>query len=151
MECAVLLSDIVLQDTILDRWRWVLDPINGYSVNGTYQYLTTSVDHAYRFLSDMVWLKQVPLKVSVFVWRLLHNRLPTKDNLLRRRVLHLDDTTCVGGCDSQETAVHFLFRCDIFGSLWHLIYQWLGISFIPPRSVADHLHHFWYVVFLVKG
>ena len=142
MECVALLSDIVLQDSILDMWSWVLDPLNGYSVRGTYQYLMTSVDHADRVVVDMVWLKQVPLKVSVSVWRLLRNRLPTKDNLLRRRVLHHDDTICVGGCDSQETAVHFLLRCDIFGSLWQLIYQWIGISFIPPESVADHLHHF---------
>ncbi|KEH28082.1 hypothetical protein MTR_5g464420 [Medicago truncatula] len=41
-ECVALLSDIVLQDTIIDRWRWVLDPIKGYSVKGIYQYLTSS-------------------------------------------------------------------------------------------------------------
>ena len=27
------------------------------------------------------WLKAVPLKVSIFVWQFLLNRLPTKDNL----------------------------------------------------------------------
>ena len=38
-ECSSLLYNIVLQDHVHDRWRWVLDPINGYSVKGTYQYL----------------------------------------------------------------------------------------------------------------
>jgi len=33
-ECVALLVDIVLQDTIHDRWRWVLDPIKGYFVRG---------------------------------------------------------------------------------------------------------------------
>jgi len=42
----------------------------------------------------------------------------------------------------MEFAVHLFLRCDIFGSLWHLIYQWVGISLIPPASVADHFHQF---------
>jgi len=137
-----LLSGIVLQDTIFDRWRWGLDPINDYSVKGTYQYLTSSDSSVERGISDMVWLKHVPLKVSVFVWRLLRNRLPTKDNLIRKMVLHQDDNGCVGGCGSPETAIHFILRCDTFGSLWHLIYTWVGISFISPDLVTDHFYHF---------
>lgn len=35
-ECYSLLCSIVLQDLVLDRWRWAMDPINGYTVNGTY-------------------------------------------------------------------------------------------------------------------
>jgi hypothetical protein len=121
-ECATLLSNIVLQESILDRWRWVHDPINGYSVRGTYKYLTTSVTTVGRPLPDVVWLKQVPLKVSVFVWRILRNRLPTKDNLARRRVLHHEDTACVGGCGGHELVTHLLLGCTVFGSLWYLIY-----------------------------
>ena len=68
MECATLLSDIVLQDTIIDMWRWILDPIQGYSVRGTYQYLTSSDSLEEQGRYDMVWMKHVPLKVSVFVW-----------------------------------------------------------------------------------
>jgi len=41
----MLLHNIVLQDQLLDRWRWLLDPIHGYSVKGTYHFLT-SVDDA---------------------------------------------------------------------------------------------------------
>ena len=92
-ECAALLSDIVLQDSIVDRWQWVHNPIIGYSVRGTYQYLTRPVTPAEHALSEAVWLKQAPLKVSMFVWWLLRNRLPTIDNLVRMRVLHHDHTT----------------------------------------------------------
>jgi len=62
-ECSSLLCSIVLQDHVFDRWRWGLDPINGYSVKGTYQFLTlsdTSLEHG---LFDAAWLKEVPLKV----------------------------------------------------------------------------------------
>lgn len=141
-ECATLLSDIVLQDTILDRWRWGLDPTIGYSVKGTYQYLTSSDSTVEQRNSNMVWLKHVPVKVSVFVWRLFRNRLPTKDNLIRRMVLQQEDNGCVGGCGNSDSAVHFILRCVTFGSLWHLIYKWVGISFISPDRVTDHFHQF---------
>jgi len=76
-----------------------------------------------RALADLVWLKPVPLKVLVFVWRLLRKRLPTKDNLIRRRVFYYDDTLCVVGCGYPETGVHYFFvatslvACGIFSSL----------------------------------
>lgn len=36
------------------------------------------------FLYDIFWIKVILLKVSLFAWRLLQNRLQTKDNLIRR-------------------------------------------------------------------
>jgi len=140
-ECSSLLCNFVLQDHVLDMWRWVLDPVNGYSVKGTYQYLTLSDTSLERGLLDTAWPKQVPLKVSIFVWRLLRNILPTKDKLLGRRILHHDDIFYIGGCWCTETTRH-LFRCDIFGSIWHGVYQWLYISFISPDSVREHLFQF---------
>jgi hypothetical protein len=130
--------------------EYFLSEIQGCSVLGTYHYLTSFDSLGERALADMVWLKPVPLKVSVFVWRLLRNRLPTKDNLIRRRVLQSDDTLCVGGCGFPETAVHLFLHCDIFSGLWHLIYQWVGISFISSESVTDHLHHFGYLAGLPR-
>jgi len=44
------------------------------------------------------WHQDVTSKVVLFAWRLFHDRLPTKDNLSRRRVIDIDDQSCVGGC-----------------------------------------------------
>ena len=109
----------------------MLDPISGYYVNGTYKYLTLFTTPVETGLYDAAWLKHVPLKVSVFVRRLLRNRLPTKDNLLRRRALHQDDITCVGGCGCQETSHHLFVRCNTFGGLRRHIYQWLAFLSYP--------------------
>jgi len=141
-KCTVLLQDIVLQDNTSNRWRWLLDTINGYSIKGTYHYLTSADTPPDRVLLDDIWHKQVPLKVSLFVWRLLRNRLPTKDTLVRRHILIAEDNTCVGGCGSRETAYHLLFRCDTFSSLWSVVLQWLRLSFVAPGSCRDHFTHF---------
>jgi hypothetical protein len=107
-ECSVLLHDIVLQDHLSDRWRWLLDPVNGYSVKGTYNFLTTGDESIARGLFNDVWHKSVPLKVSIFAWRLLRNCLPTKDNLLSRGVLQHDDISCVGELLEASGIIFFI-------------------------------------------
>jgi len=107
--------------------------------------LSVSQDHGQppeRGLVDDVWHKQVPLKVSLFAWRLFQNRLPTKDNLLCRQVLHLDNIACVGGCGSLETAGHLLLGCDFFCRVWTQVLQWLGLSYVAPVGCRDHFLQF---------
>jgi len=50
----------------------------------------------------------------------LRNRISTKRNLVRRGILHHDDTMCVTGCGSVETTDRLFFTCDIF-SVWALV------------------------------
>ena len=78
----------------------------------------------------------------MFVWRLLHNRLPTEDNLVRRRVISHEDAACVSGCGSQETANHLFLGCDIFGLLWSQVWLWLGISSVSQGDIIQHLTQF---------
>jgi len=137
-----LLHGIILQDHIPDRWRWSLDPINGYSIKGTYRFLTTADAPPEHGLSVDVWLKQVPLKVSLFAWRLFCNMLPTKYNLVRRHILHTGDNICVGGCGTQETADHLLFGCVPFSNVWYAVLKWLHLSFVTPFRSRNHFHQF---------
>lgn len=87
-----------------------------------YRFLTNNGNSVDRTLVDDIWHKQIPSKVYLFVWRLLHNRLPTRDNLVRRRVLSLLDSAYVSGCGEQEIATHLFLGCDIFSSLWLMCY-----------------------------
>lgn len=52
-----------------------------------YQKLTSQEFLSFDGTSDFIWHKQVPLKVSIMAWRLLRNRLPTKDNLVARGII----------------------------------------------------------------
>ena len=66
-----------------------------------------------------IWNKEVSLKVSLFAWRLLRNRLPTTDNLVKRQILQPNAQLCVGGCGMMEDAntcsslVIFLVNCGM--------------------------------------
>ncbi|PNX65088.1 cysteine-rich receptor-like protein kinase, partial [Trifolium pratense] len=70
-----------------DRWEWQSDSDTGFTVRGAYQLLTTLDSVTLDEAEHLIWHPQVPLKVSIFAWRLLRDRLPTKPNLVTRGIL----------------------------------------------------------------
>jgi len=71
-ECRTLLLTVSLQvDTVRGAYHTLAD--------GMPLHHDASV-----LYEDLLWRKDVPLKISIFAWRLFRNRLPTKVNLFRR-------------------------------------------------------------------
>ncbi|GAU35630.1 hypothetical protein TSUD_30470, partial [Trifolium subterraneum] len=112
-----LLANLSLQVQTSDRWKWQPDPAEGYTVRGAYQLLTSQVSATTGEVEKLVWHPQVPLKVSIFAWRLLRDRLPTKTNLVIRGILSPTAHFCVSGCGEAESAHHLFISCVavIFG------------------------------------
>ena len=51
-------------------------------------------------------------KHKVFLWKLLHDRLNTR-NLLRRKTFHLDIYNCaIKNCQQEETLQHLFWTCS---------------------------------------
>ncbi|GAU48396.1 hypothetical protein TSUD_405410 [Trifolium subterraneum] len=125
-----------------DAWQWQPDPVTGYSVRGAYQLLTSQDPVTLDAAGDLIWRKHVPLKVSVFAWRLLRDRLPTKANLVTRGIILPEAHYCVTGCEGIETARHLFFTCGTFGSLWSAVRFWLGFFSVDPQNPADDFLQF---------
>ncbi|XP_024626751.1 uncharacterized protein [Medicago truncatula] len=141
-ECRLLINGVILQHNISDRWQWDSDYGGGYSVGGAYHHLTTQAEPPDVPLGDLIWHKQVPLKVSIFAWRLLRDRLPTKNHLFRRGIINSEACMCVTGCGMEETTSHLFIHCTTFGSLWHLIRSLIGMSGADPFNINDHFIQF---------
>ena len=93
--------------------------------------MISSMDDNANFVnSNNEWLKVVLLKVSMFVWRLQLNCSLTKDNFIKRRVIHNNDCLCIGGCNIAKDRDHLFVRCDVFGRLWSLVANWLSFEFV---------------------
>jgi len=92
--------------------------------------------------APLLWRKDIPLKVSVFAWRIFHNRLPTKENLFRRGIFQHDAQMCVTGCGLVESYVHLFLHFNVFGQVWQLVRHWFGVSSVDPATVVDHFHQF---------
>ncbi|GAU44068.1 hypothetical protein TSUD_368800 [Trifolium subterraneum] len=164
-ECMSLFSDIVLPPNDTDKWVWRHDPGGGYTVRGAYTLLTCPDIAVVDVLTDLIWHKQVPIKVFILPWWLIRNRLPTKDNLVRRHIITPDSQLCVTGCGEVETAQHLFLCCSIFAPLWSLFRAWVWVyprlirfqfrttlfnSLIPPEAcalAACSCSSFSYVVF----
>jgi len=141
-ECRRLLDNFVLQTEVVDRWQWLHDVAGGYTVQGAYYILTSPTHHIGDDRGDLVWHKHIPLKVSILAWRFVRDRLPTKNNLLRRRILQQTAIQCVTGCGDEETAPHVFFHCNIFCTLWQHMRHWLGVSGVDPYNAHDHFLQF---------
>jgi hypothetical protein len=113
-------------------------------VRGVYTLLTSRHVLEVEALTHLLWHKQVPLKVFVLAWRLLRNRLPTRDNLVQRHIITPDSQLCVTGCGGVEITLHPFFSCSVFASLWHLICNWVGTSAVDPYRLQDHFVQFVY-------
>jgi len=104
-ECPALLNNVILQDNIQDYWRWLLDPIHDYSVCETYCFLTSVDEPVADGENNNVWHKLVPSKVSLFAWRLLQDRIPTRSNLVMRHVLQPNDNFVLEGVVSSRRRI----------------------------------------------
>lgn len=95
-------------------------------------------------LTDLVWHNQVSSKVSIFVWRLIRDRLPTKSNLVIRDIISSESRFCVSGCGQVESAQHLFLTCSTFGSLWQLVRSLIGLSGADTQVLSDHFNQFIY-------
>jgi hypothetical protein len=141
-ELILLLHRVTLQVDKEDRWLCNLETSHVYSVHSAYKLLTFQPPTDSVVSASSLWNKDVPLKVVLFAWRLFRDRLPTKNNLIRRGVITIDAQLCADGCGSEETFDHLFLHCNIFGTIWHYIYRWLNFSYVTPFDVGDHFIQF---------
>ncbi|GAU19662.1 hypothetical protein TSUD_240100 [Trifolium subterraneum] len=124
----------------LDRWHWRSLHSDVFTVKGAYQTLTRAEEEAEPMLNsaELVCNKVVPVKVSVFAWRFMENRIPTRDNIFKRGILNIDAQHCVLGCGFDETLSHLFFTCDKTHKVWHGMLQWLGIQSALHNNQVVH-------------
>ena len=76
----------------VDKRLWRLETSAVYTVRSAKKNLTVNATVDDEVSVYHLWLNEVLLKVVFFAWRLLRDRLPTKDNMLL-----FPPTTTVGG------------------------------------------------------
>lgn len=130
-KCSLLLFNIFLQDMM---WKT--------SDSGAYQLLSYVVQSGRSEHYNTVWHKATLLKVSLFVWGLLLNRLPTKDNLIYRGIIPQTSGLCSNGCGQDESAYYLFVGCAFYGSYWAHNRRWLDILMADMLLIFEHFHQF---------
>ncbi|MCI17694.1 F-box family protein, partial [Trifolium medium] len=125
-----------------DKWRWSLNPDGCFSVKSAFDALSRELVmgpnlnpwEAKKF--KCIWDSPAPSKVIAFSWKLLYDRVPTKENLLVRGVIqqHMGGS-CVW-CDvAPESSSRLFLHCKMAHVVWYEIFKWLGVVIVMPSNL----------------
>ncbi|KAL4565096.1 hypothetical protein LXL04_029180 [Taraxacum kok-saghyz] len=127
------LSDIVLTDKD-DAWCWTGCADGCFSVRSLRSVLVDRL--RVNINSPFKWIAWVPKKVNCFAWRIMLNRIPTKDNLLKRGV-NVGSILCTVCEQSHEEVDHLLFACKFAKEIWAWLIRWSGFGLPMPANFGD--------------
>ncbi|KAK2418539.1 hypothetical protein QL285_040727 [Trifolium repens] len=80
------------------------------------------------------WDSWAMTKMIVFSWQLLQDRVQTRQNLHRRRVMVGTSTSCVLCGEVEESVDHLFVSCDRISSVWYRVSRWLGFKYVSPNG-----------------
>ncbi|GKV52096.1 hypothetical protein SLEP1_g58693 [Rubroshorea leprosula] len=76
-----------------------------------------------------------PTKISIFVWQLLQNKIPTRSNLFKRGILkNPEECKCIFCGVENEDSNHLFIHCKIASDLWRDCYKWWGIRTVQDKD-----------------
>jgi hypothetical protein len=146
-ELLLALRPIVL-DSVEDGWGWRSEQGGEYSAKSAYGVVLNLMQDRtpipiYRESAfKAIWKCLAPSKVSGFVWMVLHGRVPTRENLLRRNIIAATGDHCCVFCgNSVETVPHLFLYCNAILQIWERILAWLGLNFSLPHSIDSLLNY----------
>lgn len=70
--------------------------------------------------NNQIWLKlwnfHLPNKIKIFSWRACQNILPTRENLMQRKII--EDSLCEFCQQESELVLHVLWGCGVAQDVW---------------------------------
>jgi hypothetical protein len=84
-----------------------------------------------------VWENLAPMKVKIFSWQVLLQRLQTRANLFQRGVIRNGPQSQCVWCHSElKSEVHLFTKCEVAVEVWSAIHSWLGLITAVPGNLA---------------
>ena len=132
-----------LNINLKDTWVWRVEANGIFSTKSAYQVIKTKQSYEGRQLGfQQLWEIKIPPRALSFSWRLLWDRLPTKDNLTKRQIQIDNDLSPF--CHSQpKSASHLFFTCAKVLPLWWEFFSWVKEDrVIHCRPMDNFLQHY---------
>lgn len=135
-----------------DTRAWCLDRQGRFSVKSTYQFAyllhnvmgTTSTSQPSQLLCIWKFLRKAkfPSRLRIWLWRAIHNKLPTCDQLRKRE--SIIQNNCVLCNNHTKDLQHLLFKCEISRKLCpqrfpHLDFFPHGLDIVDAWISAWHM------------
>ncbi|GJU43178.1 retrotransposon protein, putative, ty1-copia subclass [Tanacetum coccineum] len=136
LEYLVALLDSVILSNSNDKW---VSDLNGDGVFRVKD-VRNLLDEFFLPRADIPtrWVKNIPIKVNIFAWKLALDRLPTRANLVQRNVV-TESQSCPL-CDAiLEDTSHLFFNCSLARDVTRLLCRWWNLGVQSFSSYAEWL------------
>ncbi|KAK9984201.1 hypothetical protein SO802_033726 [Lithocarpus litseifolius] len=126
-EAALVLSIPLSHTPVEDKIIWPFTPSGKYFVNSGSKFLTklncvqvpTANQQRQSGIWNQIWGLNVPNKVKHFMWRVCKEAVPSKHNLVRRKILTEDKCEQCGV--ESETVIHAVWECAMLDEIWEAV------------------------------
>jgi len=123
------------EDNII--WRWTKD--GEYTSKSAYHIQFEGTYSKLRITP--IWRAKAEPKCRFFAWTLLHKKILTTNNLIKRN--WPNDPTCKLCGVESETPTHLCKDCIFSKQVWALVKIWFGLSGVDVVGENGSLHSYW--------
>lgn len=83
-------------------------------------------DYDCRWWHSVIWKYKIPLKITLFMWLCLYNKVLTREEYRKRG--GIGPSVCLLCLNSEETVQHLFVECPIAQELWFSICRSLKLN-----------------------
>ncbi|GJZ15913.1 RNA-directed DNA polymerase, eukaryota [Tanacetum coccineum] len=127
------IENVVLSDQG-DTWKWSVGSATCFSVASVHYLIDSkTLDTA---LNATRWLRNIPIKVNILIWRLMLNKLPSRVNLDRKSI-DVGSILCPICQEDVETINHIFFSCNMAMDLWAKFARWWELDIPICTNISE--------------
>ena len=124
-----------------DTQVWGDEELERYTVSSAYTCLAKHLRGTQHVNFDLLWKASAFPNVLLTAWRVLIDRIPTREALVGRGV-QMESTACVLCRTEEESSQHLFIECVIAQRVWSLCQKWLGIVLVQSNEIKPHFESF---------
>ncbi|XP_071712589.1 uncharacterized protein [Rutidosis leptorrhynchoides] len=132
-ELTSLINSYPKLDKLVDSWQWKLASNGIFSTSKLSRIIDDILLQDGRTRQATTRHNLVPLKVEVFMWRVLNMRIPVLTELDKRGI-DLDSVRCPLCDDDIESIDHSMIFCRLTMDIWERLYKWWNLGPVSNLS-----------------
>nr|GEW60390.1 hypothetical protein [Tanacetum cinerariifolium] len=117
-----------------DRWSWSLVGLSDFLVSSVRKLIDNAIFP--KGISKTRWIKEVPIKINVYAWKVIHDCLPTRFNISRRGI-EIESILCPMCECSVESSRNLFFSCKMISDVMRKITRWWDLEYREINSFED--------------
>ncbi|KAL8503593.1 hypothetical protein ACS0TY_022360 [Phlomoides rotata] len=139
-----LLNSHVIQQNVRDSWMWTDARDGKFITKEAYHIIvgdeTNSNGEDENRAFKMLWKCTAIRRYQATAWRILKQRIPTRDELKLRGIIpETQDIRCPLCGVEDESVLHIFLGCRFSKQIWYVIYSWIGLVMAPHGEPKLHL------------